>query len=85
MGVIFVKKFKCFQTGATECGPFPPKGCLPSGRKRADEIFFYQFEFKIKIEQGSLLHKKLLQSKVTIVGIGNQAQKNFTHPYTEYP
>ena len=34
----------------------------------------YHFEFKIQIEQGSFLHKKLLRSKVTIVGIGPTAR-----------
>jgi hypothetical protein len=33
----------------------------------------YFFELKIQIEQGSFLHKKLCQSKVTIVGIGPTA------------
>jgi hypothetical protein len=33
----------------------------------------YHFEFKIKIEQGSFLQKKLLQLKVTIVGISPTA------------
>ena len=38
----------------------------------------YHFEFKIQIEQGSFLHKKLLQSKVTIVGIGLTALRPTT-------
>jgi hypothetical protein len=58
-----------FLNWATECGPFPPNGCLPSGRKRSDKKN-YHLEFKIQIEQGSFLHKKLLRSKFTIVGIG---------------
>jgi hypothetical protein len=33
----------------------------------------YHFELKIQIEQGSFLHKKLLQSKLTIVVIGPMA------------
>ena len=65
-----MKKLKCFQTGATEGGPFSPNGACQAAEKGPTKKKLYHFEFRIQIEQGSLLHTKLLRSKVPIVGIG---------------
>jgi hypothetical protein len=72
MGVIFMKKnSNVFKLGPQSVGRFHQKGTCQAAEKSPTKKF--HFEFTIQIEQGSFLHKKLLRSKVTILGIGPMA------------
>jgi hypothetical protein len=67
-GHFYEKKLNVFKLGTQSVGRFHQR--VPAKRPKKVGQKNYHFEFKIQIEQGSFLHKKLLQSKVTIVGIG---------------
>ena len=68
VGHFYEKNSNVFKLGPQSVGRFHQMGACQAAEKKN-----YHFEFKIQIEQGSFLHKKLLRSKVTIVGIGPTA------------
>jgi hypothetical protein len=71
-GHFYEKNSNVFKLGPQSVGRFHQIGACQAAEKGPTKKN-YHFEFKIQIEQGSFLHKKLLQSKVTIVGIGPTA------------
>ncbi len=71
-GHFYEKNSNVFKLGPQSVGRFHQMGACQAAQKGPREKN-YHFEFKVQIEQGSFLHKKLLRSKVTIVGIGPTA------------
>jgi hypothetical protein len=59
MGVIFIKKSNVSKLGPQGVAPFHQMGAYQAAEKGPTKKK-YNFEFKIQIEQGSFLHKKLL-------------------------
>ena len=73
MGVIFKNKSQMFSNWGHRVWTVPTKWVPAKWPKKGRREKNYHFEFKIQIEQGSILHKKLLWSEVPIVGIGPTA------------